>query len=167
MRAGALGGRSALANYYKPARVRQLAYKPMSTKGPYERMRTKLKNARKTKRLGYTPKSKWDGMTRPQKAIVKGLLGGAGTALAGGLLGGLISKFTKKKSGQSGGQVGGRRSRTKTKTKTKRRSKSGGRSRRVQRGGAYTLSNAFHDMFSKEGKKRWSDSWKRARLFAG
>ena len=70
----------------------------MSTQGPYERLR----RARQVKRMGYTPRSRWDGMTRPQKRIVKGAVGLAGLGALGGLLGGLLGK--KKKKAQKGGR---------------------------------------------------------------
>ena len=61
------------------------------------------RRVRKVKRLGYTPTSRWDGMTRPQKRMVKGAVGLAGLGALGGLLGGLLGQ-TKKKKTQKGGR---------------------------------------------------------------
>ena len=87
-------GARPLGNYYTP----DPRWKPMSTRGPYERLR----RARKVKRLGYTPTSRWDGLTRPQKRMVKGAVGLAGLGALGGLLGGLLGN--KKKKTQKGGK---------------------------------------------------------------
>ena len=91
MRAGL--SRQALAKYHTP----DPRWKPMATQGPYERLR----RARKVKRLGYTPTSRWDGMTRPQKRLVQGAVGLAGLGALGGLLGGLLGN---KKKAQKGGR---------------------------------------------------------------
>lgn len=113
MKAGFPGSRAKLASYFKPNPRYGTQY--METKGPYERrcIQTALRRAQKTKKLGYTPTSKWDALTRPKKMLVKGLLEGAVTALAGGLLGGLLgkSKMNLKPVSRQDGSGHGRRRR--------------------------------------------------------
>lgn len=79
-------GRRDLSGYYKPD----------------PRWPKPSRRVRKVKKLGYTPTSRWDGMTRPKKALVKtaGVLAGLGAL--GGVLGGLLGK--KKKSQKGSGR---------------------------------------------------------------